>query len=589
MKHICNILIFITSMSLFSQYYSEQEFVPVGSPVYTAVRQLYHEAGMQNFSRDLPMTVKELRMCVSRLPRSGRNEAEIERLLAELSVPAIEGIPLNLSVTLSAEVYGNINSDYTGWIDNSRRTYYPEGDESQTAGAIEIYDKVYESTDGNREYGYKDRHVPVTLSLAMPITGWLYGYVDGQAGKDPFQVGVSQDNYVNVPTAGEQVDLMAPYRAYISGGTGSAFFQLGRDRLSWGNGISGNMIMSDAPLYYDFFRFSWFSEKFKYSFITVGLETWLLDRDFIYEPDGEIRSAENIEAAKDYYTQSKFFLGHRVEFYPLKNLYLAISENTIYGGKPITWNYINPFMLYHSYYVQGYGNSFLTLETSYSPVRTLNLYGQIGVDQFQTPMEVANGWGGDKEPGAMGYIAGLSYHPRISEKRITLGYEWAYTSAYLYYGNQYDHDEPYGGNSPVLAIASRRRVNSLVSPIKVNSYVDQSIGYYTGPDSVVHYFYADFPSTLPGLTWGTEVTWLQKGERNMTTQFFVPEGRGNAAGPTGTVENKVISTLWCEYTLKNNLTVGGQADLILYRNLHHNDGDDGFDIQAGIFCSWNIL
>ena len=587
------LFLIVLSLAVFGEYYSDFDIVPVGSPVYSTLRQLFHEAGLENFTRDLPMTVKEVRLCIERLPRNENTAKQIDKLAEQFSLVKKEGMPLKLSVTLAAETQANINDDYTEWINNTEKTYHEYGNPS--AASIEVSDKVYDNTDGNWEYGYKDRHVPVKLQLAMPITSSIFGRVDGSIGKDPFQIGVAQDNYVNIPTSGEQVDLMAPYRAFISGGSQQFFFQLGRDRISWGNGISGNLIMSDAPLYYDFFRFSWFNDKFKYSFITVGLETWLLDRDFIYRFDGTLRDpsieedAAEIAAAKEYYSQSKFFLGHRAEFYPFKNLYIAISENTIFGGKPLTWNYINPFMLYHSYYVQGYGNSFLTMEASYSPIRRLNVYGQVGVDQFQTPMEVANGWGGDEEPGAMGYIAGLSYHPQIFKKQFTFGYEWAYTSAYLYYGNQYDHDEPYGGNSPVLAIASRRRVNSLVNPIKVNSYVDQSIGYYTGPDSVVHYFYADFPELLSGLRWGTEVTWLQKGERHMSTQFFVPTGRGSAAGPTGIVENKVTSELWGEMQLRENITVGGQVDFILYRNLHNIYGDNGWDLQAGFFCSWGIL
>ena len=589
----------IAAIPLSAQHYSDYELLPVGSEIYGQARRLFHEAGLQNFSRDYPMTVKEMQLSLARIPKdrlSSESAAVLQTLIESLEIQEPEGSPLELTVTVTAEAQANTDGDYTEWVDNTTKTYYEYGDE--TGASVDIKDKVYSSTDGNWEYTYKDRHVPVELDLEMPIAGFLYGRVDGSIGKDPFQVGVNNENYLNVPTAGEQVDLMAPYRAFVSGGAQHVYFQLGRDRLSWGNGVSGNMIMSDSPLFYDFFKFSWFHDKFKYSFVTVGLETWLLDRDFIYNPDGSLRdmtdadgdgTADAIEEAEAYYHQSKMFIGHRVEFYPFSNFYIAISENTIYGGKPFSLNYLNPFMLYHSYYVQGYGNSFLTLEMSYSPVRALNVYGQMGVDQFQTPMEVANGWGGDEEPGAMGYIAGVSYNQKIMGKPFTFGYEWAYTSPYLYYGNQYDHDQPYGGNSPVLAISSRRRVNSLTSPIKVNSYVDQSIGYFTGPDSVVHYFYVDFPEFMEDLLLGAEVTWLQKGERDMTTQFYVPTGRGSAAGPTGIVENKIISEVWFNKRLNDNISIGGQIDVIGYKNLNHQQGENGFDIQFGTFCSWEIL
>ncbi|MDR1072851.1 MAG: capsule assembly Wzi family protein [Treponema sp.] len=58
-----------------------------------------------------------------------------------------------------------------------------------------------------------------------------------------------------------------PLRAFVAAGGAWWNFELGRDRLSYGLGRSGNMAVSDTPDYYDMARLSFFSPVFKYSLL----------------------------------------------------------------------------------------------------------------------------------------------------------------------------------------------------------------------------------------------------------------------------------------------------------------------------------
>jgi hypothetical protein len=250
----------------------------------------------------------------------------------------------------------------------------------------------------NREYdrwayGFQDRKPFLGLLLDTSFFHSLSLYIDLTAQKDPFQVGGDPDNYTNLLTNPSQVDLNMPYRAGMSAGGDHWNLWLGRDRLSWGNGRSGNLLLSDADLYHEGVRFTTWWDRFKFTFLLLGLESWQLDSDekgnpypWTSDPDPE---------------PFKMFLAHRLEFNLRSNLRLTLNESIVYGGKYPDLRVFNPIIVYHNFYLKEWANSLMTVELDWVPVPGVYLYGQYAQDQLSTIFEKET-YGKDEERNAMG-------------------------------------------------------------------------------------------------------------------------------------------------------------------------------------------
>lgn len=70
------------------------------------------------------------------------------------------------------------------------------------------------------------------------------------------------------PSLIPDLDFNMPYRAFVATGGEHWSFQIGRDRLSWGAGQTGNLMVSDSFKYHTMARVTTFSDWFKYTFVT---------------------------------------------------------------------------------------------------------------------------------------------------------------------------------------------------------------------------------------------------------------------------------------------------------------------------------
>src|SRR5690554_1071680 len=64
------------------------------------------------------------------------------------------------------------------------------------------------------------------------------------------------------------LDLAMPYRAFGAFDGANWSVQIGRDKLSWGAGKTGNFMLSDALRYHNMGRFTTYGKNFKYSLVT---------------------------------------------------------------------------------------------------------------------------------------------------------------------------------------------------------------------------------------------------------------------------------------------------------------------------------
>lgn len=223
-----------------------------------------------------------------------------------------------------------------------------------------------------------------------------------------------------------------PNRAFVVAGADGFRVNIGRDRLSWGNGMMGNLMLGDTLPYHNFISATFtgskhFSYQFLMSFFTHS-SNYLNDYDI----------GDDVNALR-------FFLGHRFEFSFLDHsLKFVVNEAIMYQSESgyLNWAVLNPAMFLHNLYISENANSLVTAELEWSPFKRWSFYVQGAVDEFSLPGEKSPPAKGSL-PNAWGVMAGARGVFPYKENYFYSGLEFVYTSPYLYHRRGDDQTSAY--------------------------------------------------------------------------------------------------------------------------------------------------
>lgn len=346
----------------------------------------------------------------------------------------------------------------------------------------------------------------------------------------------------------EMLDIQFPFVAVSSIGGELWNLSLGRDLLSYGDGKTGNFIISDASTYHDFLRIKGFGKYFNYNFTVINIEAL----DGIGDLDPSFSELENPDDTTPDREDLKILFSHYLEFRPLKNLRIALNETLVRGDTPITLSVINPLMIMHNVAVTDvyenngllYGNSILTYEINYTPIKSLGLYGQFVQDQYETASEVERmGGAGKGEPNAYGYLLGVNYTLPVDKSiHLTFNGEYGYTNPHLYrspntlnlYANTWYHHSVYN---------------------KVTTVMVEPLGYEYGPDARV------VKLSLLGrlldykLNVGLDYIYLEKGEKTLEDKAESGAEAVALSTPTGDAQISHIFMTDISYNINRDLSL----------------------------------
>jgi len=483
----------------------------------------------------------------------------------------------------------------------SQKPFYTEGkDDSKDLGrgasGFAFYPDLRVNLEGylhtNREYDrwaytFHDRKPLLGLLLDGSFFGSLSMYIDVTVQKDPFQVGGDPDNYTNLLTSPSQFDLNMPYRAGASVGGDHWNLWFGRDRLSWGNGRSGNLLLSDADLYHEGLRFTTWWERFKFTFLLLGLESWRMDTDEKGNPYPWPDSPSSNGNDSNLLLQERFkmFLAHRLEFNLRSNLRLTLSESIVYGGKYPDIRVFNPLVVYHNFYIKEWANSLMTVELDWVPFPGVYLYGQYAQDQLSTIFE-KDTYGKDEEPNAMGFLVGFELQSVVGTGRndrmgqhggrsgkawLRGGYEFVKTDPWLYIRE-----------TPYVSFFSTRRVHSearkSVLGDKNYYFLHTPLGYLYGPDVVVNTFWVSY-EVPERYRLFLEYSLILKGENEVTTRFLTGDVAWDLRTPSGTPDVRNVVTVGAYYTVSPKLVILMQPSFVYNTSLYHEAGQTALDFQ----------
>ncbi|HKM08531.1 MAG TPA: hypothetical protein VJ869_16350, partial [Sphaerochaeta sp.] len=494
---------------------NSQKIFPLESPIYRHIANLYILQGKALPSTAGPYSQDELQRMLDRIDQSSlKTEAEQElykqaaNILAE-KPKQVGQFGYDANITLNLEAYAHTNKDEF-------------------------------KTESDWSYNYKDRKPFANLFFETWPTDHFYsyfeislmnnfGYVSG-AGDTPNE----QSNPLygesllttNIPMVPPNelyaIDLNFPYRAFVSAGGNNWNLQMGRDKISWGAGKSGNLSVSNNMPFQQVGRFTTYFEAFKYTLLSSFFtHPQILDPTFI---------ASNLGVnAQDLLGDGiKMFLAHRVELRFLKDKAgFALTESMMYQSSTgsIDLRFLNPVGFYHNQYIRGNSNSMLVFEGDYTPIKGLNIYAQFGVDEIA--------FGEDVPPenyaksSAFAYLLGVQNKTGIGKGILGVALEGVYTDPFFYLR------EEYNATSHQFGVGFDGIIRVLANGMANLRYVQ---GYPYGGDAIVGNLLVDYE--MPG-SWKASLNtmFMAHGVLGITSTWELYNGTNQAVPTTPSTQN----------------------------------------------------
>ncbi|GHV70302.1 hypothetical protein AGMMS49928_17570 [Spirochaetia bacterium] len=403
-----------------------------------------------------------------------------------------------------------------------------------------------------------------SLPLSFYFADVLQIYFEPALGVDPFfHENDGRHWTANVPWEAQRFDLNMPFRTFAALGGPWWNFQIGRDKLSFGSGRTGNLAISDTPDYYDFARVSLFSSAFKYSFLAVQLPLDSGGDNFFasgYGPldDDELKSTTN-----------RYLYLHRLDFRFFKKLSLGLSEGIMVGNSPVELRYLNPLMVFHSFFAwndyphwtakNGYegdmAGSLFSLDIEWAILPSLALYGQLVMNEFNTSYEQEN-FPDKLPPNGMGYLGGIEYSRSIGPWSAIFYGEVLYTDPYLYMLS-----------SPFASFISMRRLSDVGSK---DSRRFQWIGHPLGRDVLLFALGADLRGGK--LRFRGELSAAIHGEHDIHWDWEKSPDAVGQRSPSGKAETRYTALLEAQWQVFSLLRLSASAGGILALDADHELG-----------------
>ena len=398
-----------------------------------------------------------------------------------------------------------------------------------------------------------------------------------------------------------------PYRSFLSAGGSNWNIQIGRDKLSWGPGETGNLTISNNMPYQNFGKITAYSDYFKYTFLTSfyphPINYW--DKQYDGAADPHWHGLDNTYWGPAYKGLS-MYIGHRLEARLFNDkLTLAGVEGLMYMSEDNTIDVraLNPLNFNHNNYIARNSNSTLELEFNYTPIKGLNVYGEMIIDEIAFPgIETPPSATERKNPTAMGFIFGVKGVYTVGNGILHASAEFAKTDPYLYLRdgldriNEAKNQQGYYGLNYVVAI---RNWSSVGAGITYDEYFQ---GYTYGPDAVVANLKAGWTTADLRLSVEGSLFYMAHGTHDQWTMWTPIGGseedyNANKSSPTDkhtsynakydyksvntdlAVEKTFVCGINASYKVLSWLTAMVQADFVSIKNYGNIPGVDQSDFQ----------
>ncbi len=272
---------------------------------------------------------------------------------------------------------------------------------------------------------------------------------------------------------GSKIDFYRPHKAYFAAGYDRVSFIIGRDRLSAGNGFTGNLTIGDNFYFQDFAKLSLLFPYFNYTLTISSFDS----------NEGTMEKAENsldFSSWDDYHPE---VLNHRLSINFFNKVTFTLTEGVMnYTNNAAgTVQMLNPFNILHNQFTfrNHRINNYFAVELDVAICSGLSTHFEFIGDQIQLPFENV-----DTTPNSYGLLLNFAYSFSIKESLVIVYLEGVYTSPSLYLKDDKTKD---GGQiyGPEDVVAYDHRHTDLIFGNKMTGYDDfQYMGYKYGPDTI---------------------------------------------------------------------------------------------------------
>ncbi len=530
---------------------NSQKIYSVDDPVYGYIRDLYLLEGLSTPSTTGPWSGSELERMLEILDRASLSEVSaglydraFEIIKADSSEPVF-----SLGLDIHEELFIHTNpAEQRFW---GRENWW-RGWENEN----QFLSIVTEGRFGSSLYGI------FNLSFGV-ARDWRKS-----SGENPtYRTFADRAVWSNTPFVGpndiDQFNMNFPYRTFVAAGTDYWSLQFGRDRLSWGNGTTGNFVIDSHLKFHNMIRFSAFGGTFKYTFLVSSFPHPM---NYYYD-DGSGNMVYDVLGLKrddgSYYGQSqiikgtKAFIGHRLEWRIVPSLSFYLTEAVMYMSAEGRVDLVDfmPSFLYHNLYNRSNANSILSLEADWSFANGWNIYGQFVLDDLYLSGESPTD-DGNIEPNALGYLAGITYATGLGKGVLKFNLEGALTQPYLYLrdGDEQDYELNY--------VVALREMSGAAA---TQNYNLEYLGYKYGGDAIVGNLNASY--CIPG-SWslGANLFCMLHGGMDKTSPWSRVPADKKQIPPTDPSTTTIVAGLCADCPLSYGFSFGVQADCVIMRN-----------------------
>lgn len=523
-------------------------------PAIRALRYAAWEAGTLFGSAAAPYTLADVRLTLGRTDRSlARNPGSLESSLALmrlswLSDAAPDPDDMGLGASIGADA------------------------------AFEAYPRLYESGDAGTPWPWSERAALLRLPVSFSALGVFYARAAIELREDhnAVELDVVPANWSNWIESGDYIDYAFPFESFASAEYGPLSASVGRDRLRWGPGATGTLVLSDAPDHYDYLDAGITGDWFAYRFMRVSL-------------DPSVTAAE-LAALPDTFVSAKNLFLHRFEFLFGGRVAFALTEGLMVGGVEPDLSYANPFLVLHNMWAWNRTKfdgipdndmtsaaSILGAELRVNPWRFVELYGSFAMNQLQTDYERSR-YGGAAAtiPNAYAWQAGADAAYPFMGGWIRATAEYVFTNPWMYVRE-----------NSLNSFIWRRVLPSNVSADGKSSLASAPIGYRYGPDSRV--FFCSLGWDAPGaLSFAASAEYAERGEQTIESAYHEGEAAVELTTPTGIPERTASVTLESSWSPRAGVSLYGAFVFRHIENSGHLEGQtaSAMDALVGISVSF---
>ena len=373
------------------------------------------------------------------------------------------------------------------------------------------------------------------------------------------------------------LDTTFPFRGGVRFATERFGLSFARDRLTVGNGKWSSMTLNAQAPYYDHLRAYYDTGFFRATETVISLNPYLVTKEERTRQDEE----------KFFHTWDPTAFRERVKTvtihelsFRLGRLTAGIGELIVIGGRSLQLADANPFLVYHNFYGEDWGNVVAFLNLKYGPAAGVTVYTDLAVDDLTAPTEAKDQ---SAPPPAFGALLGASWRAEpATGAYIETTLEAAYVSPTFAFRDK-PLQGPYARIMYLDNTAGGKRV-----------WVDYPLCYYLGNDLIDGRLHTEFGFQAVGggrFSGYAGYHFLAKGEETLHGKFS-DEGSGIHTGllPRGTVELTHELEAGLSFMLPDGLSAGVSGSLAFVNNSGHAEGAFRTEYSAGLFVSktWNI-